>query len=104
LADTYARLIHGLRCYYTVIKGICRVIIPFHDQSAADRTIPYGMNGAVISWKVLDTPVTNPKKLDHTELSAGGPHSLQFEEENRGKMIYMQWQNERGVRGYFGEI
>jgi hypothetical protein len=89
-----------------IINGIRRVIIAFHDEGTTSRAIPYGMNGAVISWKVSDTPITDPKLLDHTELATKSPHTRHFGEEDRGKTVYiaMQWQNESGVRGDYGEV
>jgi hypothetical protein len=92
--------------FNTVIKGIRRVTLRFHDEGTTSRAIPYGMNGAVVSWKVSDTPITTPEMLDHTELATKSPHILHFAEEYRGKTVYiaMQWQNESGVRGDFGEV
>jgi hypothetical protein len=89
-----------------VIKGIRKVTIPFHDEGTTSRAIPYGMNGAIVSWKVSDTPVTDPKLLEHTELATKSPAVLHFEEADRGKTvsIALQWQNETGVRGDFSEI
>jgi hypothetical protein len=89
-----------------IIKGIRRVTIPFNDEGTTSRAIPYGMNGAVISWKVSNTPITSPKLLDHTELATKSPFILYFDEEDRGKTVYiaLQWQNEGGVRGDYSEI
>jgi hypothetical protein len=92
--------------FNTVIKGIGRVTIIFHDEGTESRRIPYGMNGAVISLKVSDTPITDPKQLDRTELATKSPHVSYFDEKDRGKTVYiaLQWQNESGVRGEFSEI
>jgi hypothetical protein len=89
-----------------VIKGIRQVIILFHDEGTTSRAIPYGMNGAVIFWKVSDAPITDPKLLDRTELATKSPFVLHFDETDRGKVvtIALQWQNEGGVRGDYSTI
>jgi hypothetical protein len=38
------------------VKDIRRLSIHFRDQGSASKARPYGMNGAVISWAVLDAP------------------------------------------------
>jgi hypothetical protein len=78
----------------------------FKDQDTESRAIPYGMNGAVISWDILDTPPVEPEALRRSELATRSPHLLHFREEDRGKRVYiaMQWQNESGVKGDFTEI
>jgi hypothetical protein len=89
-----------------IIKGIRQVTIPFHNEGTTSRAIPYGMNGAVVSWKVSDTLITKPKLLDHTELATKSPCILHFDEEDRGKIvsIALQWQNEGGVRGDYSTV
>jgi hypothetical protein len=59
------------------------------------------MNGAVISWGIFDAPPAGPEALTHTELATRSPHLLHFQEEDRGKTVYisLQWQNESGIRG-----
>jgi hypothetical protein len=92
--------------FNTRIRGIGKVTVVFHDEDTESRRIPYGMNGAVISIKISDTPITDPKMLDRTELATKSPHDLHFEAKDRGKTVYiaMQWQNESGIRGNFSEI
>jgi hypothetical protein len=92
--------------FSVVIKGIRRVTIPFHDEDSERRAIPYGLNGAVVFWKIADAPITNPDLLDRTELATRSPHTLHFKEEERGKTvtIALQWQNEAGVRGDYSEL
>jgi hypothetical protein len=89
-----------------VIKGIRQVVILFHDEGTTRRAIPYGMNGAVVFWKVSDAPITDPKLLDHTALATKSPYTLHFDEADRGKTvtIALQWQNEGGDRGDFSEL
>jgi hypothetical protein len=88
------------------VKDTRLLELPFKDQDSESRARPYGMNGAVVSFEVSDTPVRDPEKLTRTELATRTPHLLHFAEEDRGKTVYfsMQWQNESGERGDFTEI
>jgi hypothetical protein len=92
--------------YNVVIKGIRKITITFHDEDTESHAIPYGMNGAIVSWKVSDAPVTDPKLFDRTELATKSPAVIHFEEADRGKTasIALQWQNEKGDRGDFSEV
>ncbi|MDR1565820.1 MAG: hypothetical protein LBS48_00875, partial [Treponema sp.] len=58
-------------------------------------------NGAVISWGIFDTPPESLKAMTNTVLATRSPHLLHFDEEERGKRVYitLQWQNESGIRG-----
>jgi hypothetical protein len=60
----------------------------------------------VVSWNVSDVPVTDPKKLTCSELATRSPHVLYFQEEDRGKTVYisLQWQNESGGKGDFTAV
>jgi hypothetical protein len=89
-----------------VVKDICQLKVPFRDQGSSRKARPYGMNGAVISWDVLDAPPATASLLRKTVLATRTPHIFTFSEEDRGKTVYfaMQWQNEKGARGPFSEI
>jgi hypothetical protein len=93
--------------FHIVVKDTRLLSIPFKDQGTDSKAIPYGMNGAVISLAVRDSPPAAPEDLnDRTELATRTPHLLHFKEEDRGKTVYiaLQWQNESGVRGDYTEI
>jgi hypothetical protein len=92
--------------FTTEVKTIRSITVPFQEEGVKSRAIPYGYNGAVVSWSVSDTPVTDPKNLTRSELATRGPHVLHFEEEDRGKTVYLalQWQNEKGEKGDFTAI
>jgi hypothetical protein len=88
------------------IKGIRSVTIPFRDEGTESHAIPTGFGGAVVSWDPSDTPIKDPKKLTRSELATRSPHVLTFEEEDRGKIVYvsLQWQNKKGQKGDFSAI
>jgi hypothetical protein len=83
-----------------------RLKILFHDMGSANKARPYGTNGAVIAYAVLDAPPADPDVLTHTVLATRTPHTLEFTEEQRGKTVYVAicWQNEKGQRGPWSEI
>jgi hypothetical protein len=97
--------------FHVVVKDTRLLAIPFQDQGSESKAIPYGMNGAVISWGIFDTPPASPELLISGEsggtiLATRTPCLLSFKEEYRGKTVYiaLQWQNESGVRGDYTEM
>jgi hypothetical protein len=67
---------------------------------------PYGVNGAVIVYAVLDAPPADVSALTRSVLATRTPHILEFTEEERGKTVYVAicWQNEKGEKGPWSEI
>jgi hypothetical protein len=47
------------------------------------------MNGAVVSWGIFDEAPGGPRALANTELATRSPHLLSFQEEDRGKRVYI---------------
>jgi hypothetical protein len=92
--------------FHLMIKDTRLLSVVFQDEGSESRAKPYGMNGAVVSYGILESPPANQNELTRTELATKSPHPLRFEEEDRGKTVYvaLQWQNESGVRGDFTEI
>ena len=88
------------------VRNTRLLAIRFHDHGSVSHTVPYGMNGAVVSFGFFDGPPADAGKLPHTELATRSPHLLRFKEEDRGKTVYiaMQWQNESGVKGDYTEM
>jgi hypothetical protein len=67
---------------------------------------PYGVNGAVIAYAVLDAPPADVSALTRSVPATRTPHVLEFTEEERGKTVYVAicWQNEKGEKGPWSEI
>jgi hypothetical protein len=88
------------------VRDIRIIEVHFQDQGSDTKARPYGLNGAVISFDVLDEPPSEPGRLTRTELATATPHILKFTEEERGKTMYaaLQWQNLKGDRGPWSEI
>jgi hypothetical protein len=83
-----------------------RLKILFHDMNSTSKAKPYGVNGAVIAYAVLDKPPADPNALTRTVLATRTPHVLEFTEEERGQKVYVAicWQNEKGQKGPWSEI
>jgi hypothetical protein len=88
------------------VADIRELHILFRDQDSERRARPYGLNGAVISWDILDAPPAEAEALRNTVLATHTPYTLLFKEQDRGKIVYiaLQWQNEKGDRGKHSEI
>ncbi|MDR2731339.1 MAG: hypothetical protein LBB81_10650 [Treponema sp.] len=88
------------------VRDLRRVQVRFQDQGSDTRARPYGTNGAVISYDILDGPPADPGHLTRTTLATRTPYTLEFTEEERGRTLYaaLQWQNEKGERGPWSEI
>jgi hypothetical protein len=83
-----------------------RLKVLFHDQGSDSKAKPYGVNGAVIAYAVLDAPPAGVNALTRNVLATRTPHTLEFTEEERGKTVYVAtcWQNEKGQKGPWSEI
>jgi hypothetical protein len=83
-----------------------RLYAAFHEQGSKSKAKPYGVNGAVIVYAVLDAPPADHGALTRNVLATRTPHVLEFTEEERGKTVYVAicWQNEKGQKGPWSEI
>jgi hypothetical protein len=88
------------------VKDIRQINVDFWDQGSATKAKPYGMNGAVVSWGVMDKAPAEPEELLKSVLATHTPFTLEFTEEERGKTVYvtLQWQSESGKKGPWSEI
>ena len=78
----------------------------YHDQDSHREAKPYGVNGAVVAWGLLDAPPVKQKDLPHTFLATRSPYTMEFEEDERGKTLYIAlcWQNVRGQLGPWSNL
>jgi hypothetical protein len=83
-----------------------RLKVNFHDMGSKSKAKPYGVNGGLIKYAVLDEPPADHNALTRTVLATRTPHILEFTEEERGKTVYIVicWQNEKGELGPWSEI
>jgi hypothetical protein len=92
----------------SVSAGLPRqIVVAYRDKGSTHRGKPEGIHGIEIRWALLDKPPTNIKELTNSSFDTNSPLSLDFEEEDRGKRIYLVgcWEIEReGIKGKFGDI
>jgi len=88
------------------LLGPRRLSFVFFSPDSESKAKPYGINGAVIVYGVLDTPTTSQDNLPHSVLATRTPHTLELTAADRGKTVYFAvcWQNEKGQRGPFSEV
>jgi len=69
------------------------------------RTKPHGYDGAVVILGIRDTPPERPEDLTHHTMASRTPHTLTFEETQRGQavQIALALQNECGHLGQWSE-
>jgi hypothetical protein len=92
--------------FFFKLKGIRSIEVHFKVMGASDKAKPYLYDGAVIIWDVLDKPPVQPDDLNRHTLASRTPHTLAFNETERGKTVYVAlcWQNEKAQLGPWSEI
>jgi hypothetical protein len=87
------------------LRGIRELIVDFWIQGETHKAKPHGYDGAVIIWGIRGTPPENPAELLNHTMASRTPHTLTFDEGDRGKtvQIALAWQNERGIIGAWSE-
>jgi hypothetical protein len=88
------------------IRDIRRIDVDFWDLGSESKAKPYGIQGAVVYWLIQETAPVRPEELGNSTLATRTPHTLTFEETQRGRRVHvvLRWQNEKGEKGPFSEI
>jgi hypothetical protein len=84
-----------------------RISVEYRDEGSGRRGKPRGVHGIEVRWAILDHPPANIKELTHSAFDTRSPLTLEFEEHERGKHVYMCgcWEIEReGEKGPSGDI
>ncbi|MDR1030470.1 MAG: hypothetical protein LBL76_06310 [Treponema sp.] len=84
-----------------------RLIIHYRDEKSEHRGKPAGVHGIEVRWAILDHPAVDVKELVNSSFDTNPPLTLEFEEHERGKRVYLcgVWEIEReGEKGPFGAI
>jgi hypothetical protein len=93
---------------YEIDRSIIRrLVIYFFDQTKKAKSWkPPGQLGAEICWAILDSPPTAISDLTNTTFVTRSPLILNFDENQRGKILYfcLRWENTRGEKGPSSEI
>jgi hypothetical protein len=84
----------------------CLIIHFFERDSNHKRAKPPGQHGAEIRWAISDTPIVKVKELTNSSFDTRTPFTLEFEGDERGKMVYfcLRWENTRGEKGHWSPI
>jgi hypothetical protein len=84
-----------------------RIIVYYQDETSTRRGKPKGVHGIEIRWAILDHYPVSDKELIHSSFDTNPPLTLEFDEADRGKHIYLVglWEIEReGEKGPPGAI
>jgi hypothetical protein len=84
-----------------------RLIITYKDEGSEHRGKPHGVHGIEVRWAILDHPPVDLKELIHSAFDTNPPLTLEFEEHERGKKVYLcgRWEIQReGEKGPEGAI
>jgi hypothetical protein len=83
--------------------------IDFESAATGKKSIPYGINGAVLALKVLEDGEPVPVKgelLPDKMLMTSSPQVKDYSPELAGKRVAYSaaWQNEKGELGKFSDV
>jgi hypothetical protein len=85
-----------------------QVVISYRDKGSSHRGKPDDVHGIEVRWAELDhPPVDIETELTNSAFDTKSPLTLNFQEHERGRRIYLsgRWEIEReGVKGMFGDI
>jgi hypothetical protein len=79
-----------------------RLIIYYKDENSTRRGKPKGVHGIEVRWAILDHPPESIKELINSSFDTNPPLTLEFDEQDRGKHVYMSGCWEIGREGKKG--
>ena len=82
------------------------VRVDYRDYGSSSKARPYGYRCAKIRWAILSQPPLRHEELDNEVNVSKSFCDLSFNEEDRGKKVYvaMYWENNSGQRGPWSDI
>ena len=86
--------------------GIRKMTVWYRDEASGRRSKPKGVRGITFHWALLNEPPESLENLNKTVSKTSGPLTLEFEEDQRGKVLYISasWENSIGELGPWSEI
>jgi hypothetical protein len=85
-----------------------QLLISYHDKGSSRRGKPADVHGIEIRWAFTDKPPLHiEEELTRSSFDTKSPLELTFEENDRGKRLYLagRWEISReGIKGDFGDI
>ncbi|MDR0371395.1 MAG: hypothetical protein LBH80_06040 [Prevotellaceae bacterium] len=102
----YHRILDTYPMAHVVMRPPAIVEIHYVDGESRHKARPYGVYGAEIRWAILDEPTNDLTKLIHSVFSLRTPCQLEFDFEQRSKIVYfvLRWASTRGKYGPWSEI
>jgi hypothetical protein len=91
---------------YSIDAALRQLTIHFYDVDRKHPAKPDGVHGAEIRWAILEAPPETIDEMVHSSFDTHTPFTLTFDENQRGKTVYMClcWENTRGQKGPWSEI
>jgi hypothetical protein len=87
--------------FATRLNNIREILVDFWIKGSTGKAKPHAYDGAVIIWTISGTPPARLEDLTRHTMASKTPHTLSFDETERGKTVYiaLAWQNGRGNLG-----
>jgi hypothetical protein len=85
---------------------IRRINVHFKSQGEISKAKPHGVHAARFAWGFMEQKPDNISQLDNIDVGTRSPFTLDFDEHERGKMIYIcaAWEMNNGELGQWSEI
>jgi hypothetical protein len=75
---------------YKIDSSVIRQLkILFHDIDSMHKAKPKGQHGSEIRWMILASPPASVKKHANSAFDTNSPFTLEFDETERGKTIFL---------------
>jgi hypothetical protein len=84
-----------------------RFTITYQDEGSDRRGKPHGVHGVEVRWAILEHPPAVISELVNSAFDTKPPLTIDFEEHERGKKVFLcgRWEIQReGAKGLFGAI
>jgi hypothetical protein len=87
------------------LRNIRELRVYYQQKGTDQKAKPAGYDGAVIIWHIGEQAPVEPTQFMYHNMAKRTPHTLRFEEKDRGKKVWIAlcWQNGRGIRGQWSQ-
>jgi hypothetical protein len=87
-------------------RDIRQVKVEYRDSGSNKRGKPADARGIEIRWGLFDSPPAGAGEILSGESGTRSPHLLSFENNQRGKMVYVaaRWETFTGRKGPWSEV
>jgi hypothetical protein len=87
-------------------RGHRNLEFDFFNAETGKKAKPAGVHGIEFKWGILPIQPTDVDELIHSSFDTRTPFTLDFNESERGKIVYfcLRWENTRGEKGPWSDI